>query len=461
MNRLLTVLVGVFVLPISLCAQESGGITPQVLNELERSCTPDAVLRAAQHAVAQVDGRKVTQSWEQIIAVDTFFTLRLDGQRITDQQQTGRCWMFSGLNILRPIAAKKLNCDDLELSQNYLYFFEKLERANLFLEAIIQTKDKPYTDRMVEFLMKTHVNDGENWLGFVELVKKYGIVPKEIMPETYSSSHSDYVVNVLGLRLKRAAVEIRHASVPDSIPLIKMTALQDVYRILAINFGLPPREFQWRYMQQDTTLTTHPTCTPREFYQEVIGGALAEYYPLYSVPTLQFNKKYEIDLDRTVYDQPNMYFVNCPLPLMKALTKQSLLDSTVVWFGCDVGRESSAEHGLMIPDLYDDASLYGMDFTLSRRDLFETYSSIPTHNMVFTGIDLEGGKVRKWLVENSWGDKKGKQGYFLMLDEWFDQYVQVVVLRKEYIPREILALFETTAEVLPPWDPMVSSARIR
>lgn len=461
MTRLLTILMSVFLLPISLCAQESGSITPQVLGELERSCMPDAGLRAAQHAVAQVDGRKVTQSWEKIVAVDTFFTLRLDGQRITNQEQTGRCWMFSGLNILRPIAAKKLNCNDLELSQNYLYFYEKLERANLFLEAIIQTKDKPYTDRLVEYLLRTHVNDWGNWVGFVELVRKYGIVPQEIMPETYSSSHSDYVVGVLGLRLKRAAVEIRHASVPDSIPLIKTAALQDVYRILAINFGLPPKEFQWRYMQQDTTLTTHPTCTPREFCQEVIGDALDEYYPIYSVPTLPFDRKYEIDLDRTVSDQPNMYFVNCPLPLMKELAKQSLLDSTVVWFGCDVGQESSAEYGLMIPDLYDYASLYGMDFTLSRRDRFETYSSVPNHNMVFTGIDLDGDKVRKWLVENSWGDKKGKQGFFLMLDEWFDRYVQVVVLRKKYIPGEILALFETKPEILPPWDPMVSSARIR
>jgi len=447
--------------PVIVGAQQAKDLTPDILGELARSCPPDAPLRAAQHALAQVDGKKISQNWEKIIAIDTFFTLRLNDQRISNQQQTGRCWMFSGLNIIRPIAAKKLNCADLEFSQSYLYFYEKLERANLFLEAIIRTKDKPYTDRMVEFLMKTHVTDGENWLGFVELVEKYGIVPKDVMPETYSSSHSDHVVNVLGRRLKQAAVHIRHATIPDSIPMIKMEALKDVYRILAVNFGLPPKEFHWRYMQKDTTLITQKTCTPRQFFADVIGDVLDEYYPLYSIPTLPFNKKYEIDLDRTVSDQPNMYFVNCPLPQLKELAKKSLLDSTVVWFGCDVDQEASTEGGLMIPELYDYASLYGIDFTLSRRDLFETYSSIPMHNMVFTGIDIEGDLIRKWLVENSWGSTAGRRGYFFMLDEWFDQYVQVVVLQKKYLPPEILALFETKAEVLPPWDPMVSAFRMK
>ncbi len=435
-------------------AQHEKDITPTVFRELERSCTADERLRAAQHALANVAADNVMQNWERMTAVDTFFTLRLKDERITSQKETGRCWMFSGLNIIRPIVCRKLGCDDIELSQNYLFFFEKLEKANLFLEAMIETKDSAYTTRTVEFLLKQNVQDGQNWLGFTELVKKYGIVPKEAMPETYSSSNSSHVNKVLSLRLKQAAVRIRHQSDPDSIAGMKMQALKDVYRILAVNFGVPPATFSWRYMTTDKKLTPLKTYSPLQFYRETVGDALEEYYPLYSIPTLAFQKKYEIAFDRTVRDQPNMYFVNCPLEILKNLAKTSLLDSNAVWFGCEVGAQSSTKEGLMTSGLYDYQSFYGIDFSMTRDELFETYSSTPSHNMVFTGIDIVDGNVIKWLVENSWGDTAGKRGYFFMLDDWFDQYVQVVVVRKKYIPREILAIFDTSAETLPPWDPM-------
>lgn len=447
------------VLTSNLLAQESGVLTQSVLDELSRSCVVDARLKAAQNTLAQVDGRTIMQSWERTVSVDTFFSVRLKDQRITDQKGSGRCWMFSGLNILRPIVAKALDCDDIELSQSYLYFFEKLERANLYLNAIIATRDKPYTDRVVEFLLKSSVQDGENWQGFIQLVSKYGVVPQEVMPETYSSSNSDQVIKALSLKLKQAAVRIRHESSTEGIAEIKKQALKDLYRILAINFGIPPTTFQWRYMKKDTSLTALKTYTPFQFFRETVGDALDDYYSLYSIPTLPFEKKYEIDMDRIVEGQPNMYFVNCPLETIKELAKNSLLDSEAVWFGCDVVQESDFKNGLMTPGIIDYESFYGMDFSLSRRELFETYSSIPIHNMVFTGIDTADGNVRKWLVENSWGDKSGKRGYLLMIDNWFDQYVQVVVLRKKFIPKAILALFDTKAETLPPWDPMVQAIR--
>lgn len=459
MRASVTTLLLVGILTGTLLAQESGVLTQSALDELSRSCAVDAQLRAAQNALAQVDGRTIMQSRERTVPVDTFFSIRLKDQRITDQKGSGRCWMFSGLNILRPIAARTLNCDDIELSQSYLYFFEKLERSNLYLNAIIATRDKPYTDRMVEFLLKSSVQDGENWQGFVQLVSKYGVVPQEVMPETYSSSNSEQVIKVLSLKLKQAAVRIRRESSVEAIEQIKKQALKDLYRILAINFGVPPTSFQWRYMKTDTSLTALKTYTPLQFFRETIGNALDDYYSLYSIPTLPFEKKYEIDMDRIVEGQPNMYFVNCPMETIKELTKRSLLDSEAVWFGCDVLQESDFKNGLMTPGIIDFESFYGMDFSLSRRELFETYSSIPIHNMVFTGIDTVDGNVRKWLVENSWGDKSGKRGYLLMMDDWFDQYVQVVVIRKKFVPKGLLALFDTKAETLPPWDPMVQAIR--
>ena len=449
---LLLVIAAASILPAS--AQRETGLSPQVLQDLERCCVEDARFKAAQNALSQVEGSKIATSWQKLNGVDMYFSHRLKDQKITDQKSSGRCWMFSALNTLRPVAAKKLNCEEIEFSQNYLFFYDKLEKANLFLETIIKLREKPYTDRTMEFLLRQPVQDGGNWLGFIELVKKYGVVPKDVMPETFSSSNSRTVNRVLGLKLKQYAIRLRSTPDPVQWASLKTEALKDVYKILALNFGVPPRSFTWRYEQAEKKLTDLRTYTPLQFYHEFVNEVLDDYYALYSIPTLPFGKRYEIELDKAVTDRPDMNFVNCSLDTLKGLALKCLLDNQPVWFGCDVGQESISETGLMAPGIYDYSSLYGMDFTLSRKELFQTYSSAPGHNMVFTGVDVAGGKARKWLVENSWSDKQGKKGYFTMTDEWFDNYVQVIVVHKKYISKDILAVFSATPEHLPPWDPM-------
>jgi len=435
-------------------AQRQTGISPDLLREIEKSCVVDASFRAVQNALSQTEGSRIATSWQVTTGFDAYFSNRLKDQKITDQKSSGRCWMFSALNTLRPVAVRKLHAEDIEFSQNYLFFFDKLEKANLFLEAVIALRGKPLTDRTMEFLLRQPVQDGGNWLGFIELVKKYGVVPKDVMPETFSSSNSRTVNHVLGIKLKQYALRLRSVTDTTRWASLKTEALRDVYRILALNFGMPPETFSWRYEGADKKLSETRTYTPQQFYREVVDEALDDYYAIYSIPTLPFDRRYEIELDKAVADRPDMNFVNCSLETMKSFAVKCLLDGQPVWFGCDVGQESISETGLMAPGIFDYASLYGMDFTLSRKELFETYSSSPDHNMVFTGIDVAGGKPRKWLVENSWSEKQGKKGYFTMTDEWFDRYVQVVVVHKKYIPAEILALFNTPPEKLPPWDPM-------
>jgi bleomycin hydrolase len=454
MNRTFILLVTAALAAPGTPAQRHAGITPDILQDLEKSCVVDARFRAVQNALSQTEGRKIAASWEVATGLDAYFSHRLKDQKITDQKSSGRCWMFSALNTLRPIAARKLNAGEIEFSQNYLFFYDKLEKANLFLEAVIALREKPLTDRTMEFLLRQPVQDGGNWIGFIELVKKYGVVPGEVMPETFSSSNSGTVNNVLAMKLRQYALRLRSAADSSQWGPIKAEALRDVYRILALNFGIPPASFSWRYEGTDKKLTLPKTYTPQQFYREVVDEVLDDYYALYSVPTLPFGKRYEIELDKALADRPDMNFVNCSLETMKALAMKCLLDDQPVWFGCDVGQESISETGLMAPGIFDYASLYGMDFTLSRRELFETYSSTPNHNMVFTGIDIAEGRPKKWLVENSWSEKPGKKGYFTMTDAWFDRYVQVVVVHKKYIPQELLGLFTTTPEKLPPWDPM-------
>ncbi len=451
MKKVLPLIILMIFFSMPLAAQH---LDAAALDELARACPPDARLKAAQNVLAQVDGNKITQNWEKTAGVDPHFSLRLKEQKITNQRGTGRCWMFSALNIIRPVIAEKLGCKEIELSQNYLYFFEKLEKANLFLNAVIETREKPHTDRMVESLLKTNIQDGQNWLGFSGLVKKYGVVPIGVMPETFSSSNSGHVNRVLSVRLKQAAVRIRSEKNPARVDALRQQALKDVYKILAINFGIPPKTFTWRYENRDKNLVQLETQTPQQFFNENVGDKLESYYALYSIPTLEFGKKYAIERNRIVSSGEDLYFINLPLEALKEVTKNSLLDSSAVWFGCDVGQQANSEIGLLTAGLYDYQSLYGIDFGMTRRELFESYSSVPNHNMVFTGIDIVDGRITKWLVENSWGEARGKQGYLHMTDDWFDLYVQEIVVDKKYIPADVLKLFDSKATLLPPWDPM-------
>lgn len=432
-------------------------LTPDLLEHLRRSCDADQRFRATHNALVQTDGRKLALDWEKIAGVDGHFSHRLGDEKITDQKSSGRCWMFSGLNIFRRAAVSSLKSNEFEFSQSYLFFYDKLEKANIFLDAIAKTREKPYTDRYIEWLLRTPIQEGGNWLGFVELVRKYGAVPKDIMPETFNSSNSGPMNDVLARRLRVAAVRIRAATSDSVIAALRMQALNDVYRILALNLGIPPQQFQWRYETKEKDLTGLKTYTPLQFYHEVTNDALDDYVALYAIPTLATEHKYEIELDRAIIDKPDMYFVNCSVADIKEMAKKCLLDDQPVWFGCDVGQDFSRDDGVLIADVRDYEALYGMDFGLSRKELFETYSSIPNHNMVLTGVDIREGKPVKWLVENSWGEKSGKKGFLTMLDDWFDRYVQVIVVRKKYVPAEILAAFSLKAERLPPWDPMMKA----
>ena len=436
----------------------SQALTPERMAQLEAACPQDGPFRALRNALAVSDGRKLAQDWAKMTAVDAHFTKRLPDEPAAAQMSSGRCWMFSGLNLFRRTAANKLGIENLELSQNYLFFYDKLEKANLYLEAIELSRDKPHTDRRVEFLLSTPVQEGGNWQGFADLVKKYGVVPKAVMPETYSSSNSGAMNQVLDLRLKAAGVRIRGARDSAEREGLKLQALKDVYRILAMHLGVPPTRFTWRYENKDKHLSPYKTWTPQEFYKEAIGESLDDFVALYSIPTLPFLRKFEIDLDRALVDRPNMTFVNCSLDVLKEAAKRCLLGDHLVWFGADVSQDMVSDEALMMPGIRDFTSLYGMDFAMDRKGLFETRRSVPNHNMVFTGIDLTPeGRPVKWLVENSWGERGGKKGYYTLVDGWFDQFVQVVVVPRAFVPKAVLDVFGTQAETLPPWDPMMSA----
>ncbi len=463
MKTFLTIILSLFLFTVTFhfCyAQSTGEINDDILNSLRISFKFDAQTKAMSNALTTNDVKKLALDRETSISSNNYFSNKIKTEGVTDQKSSGRCWLFAGLNIMRPIAMTSLNKKGFEFSQNYLFFYDKLEKANLFLESIIQTRTRSIDDREVEWLLKNPFPDGGQWNMVLSLIDKYGVVPAEIMPETESSSSTGQMNGLISTLLRKDAVTLRimheNGKTENDFHTAKVEMLKEVYRILAMHLGNPPTTFTWRYEDKDGKVSEPQTFTPKEFYKKYVDMKLDDYVCLYSVPAHPFNKMYQIQFDRNLYDQPNMTFANVGIDKIKELTLKSVLANDPVWYGCDVGKESDSKLGLMKLGLYDYQSIYGVDFGMSKKNRVLYQESIPTHAMVIIGVDMINGKPEKWLVENSWGSKVGKEGMFTMYDSWFDEYTYAVIIHKKYLPKDILDLFKAQAEVLPPWDPMFS-----
>jgi len=444
----------------SLWAQSSqeGAITPKMIQSFKSSFKIDSHTRAIMNAVTSNDIKKLALNHQMLMNYDSLFSHRIKTHGITNQARSGRCWLFAGLNILRPVAQKKLNAKNFEFSENYPFFWDKLEKANFFLESIIKTRKKPLSDRKVDFLLKHPFPDGGQWNFVVALIKKYGLVPKTVMPETHQSSNTGVMNQLINRKLRKDAATLRQMSKNGS-PVKKLrqqktAMLGEIYRMLAINFGVPPTEFQWRYKDKDGKLTPLKTYTPKSFFNQVVGLNLDNYVCLYNTPNHPYNKLFQISLDRNMANYSDMIFVNLPIDSLKSAAFRSIMADEPVWFGCDVGKDSYIKRGIMAPAIYDYSDIYGVDFSLSKKDRVLYRDSVPTHAMVFTGVDVQNKKPDKWLVENSWGTKAGSKGFLIMYDKWFNNYVYEVVINKKYLPQSVLKILKTKPIVLPPWDPM-------
>ncbi len=459
--RRLAIGLWIFALLFSLAwaGEEPKGITPEVLKVLESSLDYSSPhTRALINALTANDARKlaVNKAVKDRL-FDWNFSFKLKTRGVTNQQRSGRCWLFAGLNILRYRVAERLGLEKFELSQAYGFFYDKLEKANLFLEQIIETRNKPLRDRTVDFLLKNPIPDGGQWNMVVALVEKYGVVPKEAMPETFNTSNTQRVNQILATLLRKDAAILRESGKSeDQLRRMKIQMLKDVYRLLVYFFGPPPKTFRWRYKTKDGKLSPWKTYTPQSFYKEFINAPLSDYVVVYNCPAKDYYKLYSISLDRDMADRPDLVFLNLPIEEVKKLTLKTLTqDKEPVWFGCDVGKDLLNKEGIMAPDVYDYTDLLGVDLTMTKRQRILYRHSIPTHAMVFTGVDLdENGKPVKWLVENSWGTKNGKNGMYVMYDRWFDYYLYEVVVPKKNLPPKLKALLKTKPTPVPPWDPM-------
>ena len=385
------------------------------------------------------------------------FSVDLTNDPVSNQKQSGRCWMFAALNTFRHKILTEFKLENFELSQAYTFFWDKYEKSNWFLEQIIGTSDLEIGDRKLKFLLDVPQQDGGQWDMVVALFQKYGVVPKDIYPESISSSASRELDQYLNKILRQDAQILRDLiQNGGDVVAKKSELLQEIFNYLAMTLGLPPQKFDFEYRDKDDQFHKFEDITPQAFYEKFVDIKLDDYVSVINAPTTDkpYNKSYTVEFLGNVIGARDVRHLNVEMDRFKKLAIAQMQASETVWFGCDVGQVSNRQDGLLTMDAYDFSAM-DLDFTQDKASRLDYSESLMTHAMVLTGVDLDAaGNSLKWKVENSWGEKVGKKGYFTASDAWMDEYTYQIVVRKEFLTAEELAAYEAEPEVLLPWDPM-------
>lgn len=459
-KRILSVIVLCTAL-FSVEAQDGkGGISPSMLQQIKQNYQGTSSDKALRNAIGNNDIRKLALNQENLKGMDTHFSIKVDSKGITDQKSSGRCWLFTGLNVMRAKTIARNGFRSFEFSQIYPFFWDQLEKSNLFLQGIIDTGKSPLNDKMVEWLFQHPLSDGGTFTGVADIVAKYGLVPKEAMPETNSSENTSRMANLVSLKLKEYGLQLRDmiaaGAKPTAVEKEKTAMLGTIYRMLVLNLGVPPTEFDFIRKDAEGNPVETEHHTPMSFLEKYGDKQLlTNYVMVMNDPSREYYKCYEIEYDRHRYDGKNWTYVNLPVEDIKEMAVASLKDSTMMYFSCDVGKFLNSERGLLDVKNYDYESLMGTTFGMNKKQRIQTFSSGSSHAMTLMAVDLDkDGKPVKWMVENSWGAGSGYQGHLIMTDEWFDEYMFRLVVERKYVPAKVMELFKQKPVRLPAWDPM-------
>lgn len=445
---------------VSVMAQKAGGISAEMLQSIKQAQTNTVADRALRNALAGTSINQLAITAENPAIGDTHFSHKVPSKGITDQQQSGRCWLFTGMNVMRAKMIKKYDMGEFQFSQAYSFFYDQLEKSNLFLQAVIDNADKPMDDKVVEWLFQHPLSDGGTFCGVQDVVMKYGIVPADVMPERFSANNTSRMASILSLKLREYGLTLRKAVADGekktAIEKRKTEMLATVYRILSLCLGEPPTEFTWTRKNAAGEPVETKTYTPQSFYKEYVGADLKnDYVMLMNDPSRPYYKTYTIDLDRHSYDGAQWTYVNLPMEEIKEMAIASIKDSTMMYYSCDVGKCYNSKTGVLSLDNYDFESLFATDFPMDKADRIRTFASASSHAMTLMAVDLDAeGKPRKWMVENSWGPASGYKGHLIMTDSWFDEYTFRLVVDKKYVPEATLKLLKQKPTLLPAWDPL-------
>ena len=442
-------------------AQTQGSITPEMLAKIQKEQKLTAADNALANAIAANAIDDLAKNRKAAHQLDTHFSIETPEQSITNQKSSGRCWMFSGMNVLRADFARRTDSLRVDFSQAYLFFYDQLEKANLFLQGVVNTAKKPIDDPQVQFYFKSPINDGGTFCGVADLTEKYGLVPKQVMPESFSSDNTSKMASLLKSRLREDGLTLRKMVAEGKknadIEKAKTGMLATIYRMLALTIGEPPTEFTYAHVdKKGNSVGETKTYTPQEFYKEVVGEKLnGTFIMAMNDPRRPYYKTYEVELDRHTYDGHNWKYINLPMDDIEQMAIASLKDGKKMYSSYDVAKMLDRKRGYGDTENFDYGSLLGTSFNMTKAERISTFDSGSTHAMTLTAVDLDkDGKATKWKVENSWGADWGQKGCMIMSDRWVREYMFRLVIDKKYVPETILKQYEQKPTMVTYDDPL-------
>ena len=416
---------------------------------------------ALRNALIKNDLNTVALNWENFSQINHHFSDLIKKELpVTNQKASGRCWGFAGLNLMRLNVVDKLNLSNFEFSQNYFMFWDKFEKANYFLENIIKTIDHSYDSRLIMHLVKAPVQDGGQWDMFVNLIEKYGAVPKDVMPETNHSSKSMAMNYILTHKLREFASILRKKPAKNSTAL-KKEMMEIIYNLLSMFLGQPPDLVNWSTRNTENIYISISNVTPKNFYKKYADINITNKVCLIHAPmsNKKFNTVYTVEYLGNVIEGQIIKYLNVNIKDLKKSAIQSIKNNEAVWFGCDVGKRFSRDMGVLDMGIFDYENVFQTSFKMNKKTRLEYGDSEMTHAMLLTGVDIKKRNSIKWKIENSWGPKSGNKGYMMMTDKWFDEYTYEVVIDKKYLNKKLLRYLDSKPISLAPWDPMGALAR--
>lgn len=429
-------------------------IKKESLENIENEYKKDITNTIARRALVKSKISDLTKVNEQTEFTRNMFSINLKTLPVTNQKRSGRCWIFAGCNVIREKIAEKYNLKDFEISQNYIAFYDKLEKCNYLLESIISLKNSPKDDRTLDYLLSTGVQDGGQWDLFVNIVNKYGVVPKNAFPETFQSSNTNEIDGLLNKYIRKFAYDIRNNE--ENIEARKEKSIKEIYSILCSCFGIPPKTFTFEYVDKDKKYNIIKDLTPMKFYKEIVPINLDDYVSIINSPTddKPFGKTYTVDYLENVIEGNEVLYLNLEIERLKELAINQLKDGETVWFGSDCGKAGDREGGVWDDATFDIDTLFKINSQMSKGAMLDTRESAMNHAMVITGVNLDNETPTKWKIENSWGDEVADKGYYVATDSWFTKYVYQVVVNKKYLTKEERESLKAEKIRLKPWDPM-------
>ena len=443
-------------------------ISLDMIKSYKKNSSSDLSLKLSRNAATHNEITDLAMDWDEYRKIDHTFSEQITGEmKITNQRSSGRCWGYAGLNLFRIYLGRKHNLRNFEFSQTYFMFWDKLEKSNYFLNSVIETASENWDSRLMMHLLHSPIQDGGQWDMWVNLINKYGVVPKSEMPETYQSGKSMRMNRMITRKLREYAKELRDSintqKSEKEVYALKNIMLSTIYKMLVIHLGEPPESFNWQVRDKKKGFHRFKNLTALSFFKEHVGIELNDLVCLINCPMSdkEYDRVYTVEFLGNVIEGNPIRYLNVDIDVLKNASVESIKNNDPVWFGCDVGKYLHRTHGVMDTKLFDFNLFYGTEFSLDKASRLEYGESKMTHAMLFTGVDLDSnGKPIKWRVENSWGERNGEKGYYIMSDEWFDQYLYEVVVSKKYLESDIVDLYEKQdAQLLPPWDPMGALAR--